>query len=89
MIKLTLNEKDFINLLGKGWGFSLEARKALFRHLSKLDDDVDFNPPKICGEWTEYPSLEKAKIHYKTNDNLEDCTTVIKCASGCVVVREF
>lgn len=87
MIKLTLKEEDFINLMHNGWGFSEDGRRALFKYLNGLDDEIEFDIPKICGNWVEYQNIETANMSCKSG-KIEDETIVLKCANGCVVVKE-
>ena len=105
MIKLTMNEQDFINLMTETAGgsepdsysetFTREGLQALFEHFYNLDYDYDFDKISICCDWREYESLDSAMIDYKRAlevyqfNTLDEATTVLECSNGHVVVENF
>jgi hypothetical protein len=105
MIKLTLNESDFMDLMNKTPGerepdsysnkFSYIGLQLLFEQLSEYEDDTNYEFDKIaiCCEWTEYKNIEAAKKEYCVwldgAELVENTTVLIDKDSDIVVVQNF
>jgi len=74
-MKDTVTENTFTDEMIKH-GFSYEATKAFFEHLSMFEEDCDqeleFDPIAFRCEYDEYKNLEEVKENYQDIETLED-----------------
>ncbi len=98
-MKVTLTEQHFLDRFRviRPNDFSREALESLFGWYESLEEetnkDIEFDPIAITSEWTEYDTLEQIQEDYgnmyRTIEQVEDETFVLKLESGGFVVREF
>ena len=95
MIYKTLNENEFINEFGNSGqyanNFSREGLKALYEHLSELEN-LELDVIAICCEYAEYESFDELIADYSqytTLESIESETVVIETDSGGYVIRQF
>ena len=95
MIYKTLNENQFINEFGNSGqyanNFSKEGLKALYEHLSELEN-LELDVIAICCEYAEYESFDELIADYSqytTLESIESETVVIETDSGGYVIRQF
>jgi len=80
--------------------FSYKAKKALYEYLNQLSDDIgepiELDIIGICGEFTEYESLEQFNHDYSYSideinsiDEIEYYTTVIKIDDEQFIIQDF
>ena len=86
-MKDTIQEHQFVDALARdeNSSFSYEGAKALFEHLTHLEDDIgkelEFDPIAFRCEYNEYDNLKEVKEDYQDIKNLDDLrnhTTVIE-----------
>ena len=101
MIYKTLNENEFINEFGNSGqyanNFSREGLKALYEHLSELEN-LELDVIAICCEYAEYESFDELIADYSINgtstiystlESIENMTTVLETDSGGYVIQQF
>ena len=97
---VTINSFDFINAFedyGRENQFSRAALFALFDYLEELEQDIgedmELDVIGICCDYTEYESLEEFQEQcndsYKSIEDIEDETTVIRLDDGGFIVQNF
>tara|TARA_R110000823_G_scaffold291683_1_gene410084 strand:- start:3 stop:305 length:303 start_codon:yes stop_codon:yes gene_type:complete len=56
--------------------FSFEGLKALYEHLTNLEEDIgeeiEFDPIALCCDYSEYENLKELKNNYSDIENFED-----------------
>ncbi len=69
-MKMTVNEYLFVEEMMRirPNSFSRPGLFALFDYLNDIDENMEFDPIAICGDFTEYEDLEEYQ-----NDYGEDC----------------
>ena len=85
-MKDTIQEYQFVDeMSGKDHGFSYHGAKALFEHLTQLEEDcetdIEFDPIAFRCEYDEYENLKAVQDNYDDIESLEDLrnnTTVIE-----------
>jgi hypothetical protein len=97
---VTINSFDFIKAFedyGRETQFSREALFALFDYFEELEqdigEDIELDVIGICCDYTEYESIEEFQEQcndsYKSIEDIEDETTVIRLDSGGFIVQNF
>jgi hypothetical protein len=86
-MKDTIQEHQFVDALARdeNSSFSYEGAKALFEHLTHLEDDIgkelEFDPIAFRCEYSEYDCFKDIQEDYndlETIEDLENKTSVIK-----------
>tara|TARA_B100001093_G_scaffold189480_1_gene182053 strand:+ start:3396 stop:3683 length:288 start_codon:yes stop_codon:yes gene_type:complete len=95
MIYKTINENEFINEFGNSGqyanNFSREGLKALYEHLSELEN-LELDVIALCCEFAEYDSFNELIADYSqytTLESIENNTTVLETDSGGYVIQQF
>lgn len=95
MIHKTLNENEFINEFGNSGqyanNFSREGLKALYVHLSELEN-LELDVIAICCDYVEYESFDELIADYSqytTLESIENATQILETDSGGYVIRVF
>jgi hypothetical protein len=97
---VTINRFDFIKAFedyGRETQFSREALFALFDYFEEFEqdigEDIELDVIGICCDYTEYESLEEFQEQcndsYKSLEDIEDETTVIRLDNGGFIVQNF
>lgn len=97
---VTINSFDFIKAFedyGRETQFSRGALFAIFDYLEELEQDIgedmELDVIGICCDYTEYESLEEFQEQcndsYKSIEDIEDETTVIRLDDGGFIVQNF
>lgn len=77
--------------------FTYDGLTALFDYFDKYEEscqqEIELDPIAICCEFTEYASLEEFQKNYgdkyKTLEDLEDETTVIRVDGNRFIIQDF
>ena len=98
MIYKNISENEFINeFVGSEttrqyvYNFSREGLKALYEHLSELEN-LELDVIALCCEFAEYDSYDELFADYSQYATLEDIesdTTVIELDSGGFIIQQF
>jgi len=101
MIYKTLNENQFINEFGNSGqyanNFSREGLKALYEHLSELEN-LELDVIAICCDYAEYKNVDELIADYSINgtstiystlESIKDVTTVLETDCGGYVIQQF
>ena len=96
--KVSFNDflKEFEEF-GRQDSFSYEGKKALYNYLNDLGDDIgqpiEFDVIGLCGDFTEYDSLEEFNNYYNLDlDRIDDInyyTTVILMDDERFIIQDF
>ena len=82
---------------GRQDSFSYEGKKALYNYLNDLGDDIgqpiELEIIGLCGEFTEYDSLEEFNNYYNLDldciDDINDYTIVIPVDDESFIIQDF
>ncbi len=101
-MKRTMSEVDFTEAFQTNETrrnqFTYEALQKLFAHYESVEeetgDQIEFDMIAICCEWIEYSSFQAIKEDYSSYDfksieEVEDYTTVLKTEAGTILIMEF
>ncbi len=89
-------ERAFADM-GRLSQFSYEARQKLYEYFEEYEDstgeEIELDVIAICCEYTEYENLSEFQKEYgqeyKTIEDVEDRTTVIKVDDHSFIIQQF
>ena len=90
-MKKRINFSQFVDgfyEVGRTSHFSYDAKRALFDHITGLEEDfdyeVEFDPAGLCSEWTEYANFDEYaatnRTHFEDVNQLALNEVVVKIA---------
>lgn len=98
-MKSTVNFSDFCDAFEiRKDNFTYEGKRALFDYLEEYEEgtgeEIELDVIALCCEYAEYESLEEFQSdynadEYKTIDDIEDSTTLIRIDDNAFIIQSF
>lgn len=76
IIRLSVSDAfEMMRRMGRDY-YSYEALEHIMNFYDEIDENTEFDPIAICGEWTEYEDLEELYNNYSSyidvDENLDE-----------------
>ena len=99
-MKQTVNFNDFVDAFaafGRQETFSYEGKRALFDYLESYEEDtgteLELDVIALCCDYSEYANLAEFQKDYnedyKTMEDIENETTVIRVNDDAFIIQQF